>query len=108
MTRPSNKKINIAIIISVIVGIVVYIVANALGITLCVHVIFIFLSLVIIEFMRNVCFPIDPKSKGLEKVDLNVAIILFILVFGSIATVFIFITSLMSIRKKKEIPNAPS
>lgn len=97
----SNKKRYTTMIISVILGTVVYIVASVLDIAFWVHIISIFLSLVIIEFMRNVCFPIDPKSKYLENVDLNGAIILFILVFGPIASIFHLITSLLYIIKKK-------
>ena len=98
---PSKKARHVSLIISAILGVVIYIVANKLGITFWVHIISIFLSLAIIEFMRSVCFPIDPKSKYLEKADLNGTVILFILIFGPIATVFIFITSILSTIKKK-------
>lgn len=99
--RPSKKEIYISMVVSVILGAVIYIAANALGITIWAHIISIFISLVIIEFMRNVCFPIDPKSKCLEKVDITSAVILFILVFGPIATIFNFITSILGMRKKR-------
>ena len=98
---PSKKARHVSLIISVILGAVVYLVAAALDIVFWVHILSIFLSLAIIEFMRSVCLPIDPKSKYLENVDLNGAIILFILVFGPVATVFIFITSILSTIKKK-------
>lgn len=98
--RPSNTVIYICMAISIVLGTIIYITANALGLTLWVHIISIFLSLAIIEFMKNVCFPIDPKSKCLEKADLNSAIILFIVVFGAVATIFTFMTSLLSIRRR--------
>lgn len=106
--RPSKLAICISMIVSVVLGAVIYIVATILGITIWAHIFSIFLSLVIIEFMRNVCFPIDPKSKCLEKADLTSAVILFILVFGPIATIFQLITSISAMIKKRRSQNAPS
>lgn len=98
--RPSNLLIYISMAISILLGTVIYIVANTWGITLWVHIISIFLSLVVIEFMKSVCFPIDPKSKCLENIDLNGALVLFIVVFGPMATIFHLITSILAMIKK--------
>lgn len=99
--RPSNTGRCVSMMISIIIGAVLYIAAIILDIAIWVHITSIFISLAIIEFIGNTWFPIDPKSKCLEKVDLNSAIAVFVIVFGPLATIFHLITSVLSIIKKR-------
>lgn len=100
LKRPNNKLMYPIVAISIILGLVLYVFVIEPTTLLWVHLISIFISLVIVEYTGNIHFPIDPRNKCMENVDIVSATILFVVVFGLIATIFISITSLLITREK--------